>query len=526
MNNQTYIKTICLLGSDRQQLEELKLSEPLNEMMQQLEESEPAEKVLHALALDHYYRLAGNELPSVDKLVEINPIIEESEYASEEYYKILKQIFFIDKQRLQQSLLVLWIRKLIESNAIVHPMYLVKYLNALLDTTKHVKELAAPTLGKKGAWLIQQNLKYQELHSEALEDVWSFGKTKQRHLFLSRLLQSDPTKALQLVEESWPTETAREKRKHLQLFLEHTHPDHLDFIQRLYDEEFSFQQKETVTQRECRKIIAQILLLHSESSLHKTTISHLSNYIPKQNKGILSKVFKSQSEVIHIPETEDAFFNGEHMLENFGIDPQSTIASEYKTDQIYWFSELCGAIPFDVWTKLTGKKPKDVLQAFLKSDEYVITVNKRKVSGLKNALVKLASYQSNDALTVMCLDQEKDKEIARHLLTNLSASAWENYLSENLNLIDHSILNECPHGEEDMWGLTFSKAILTDTLSYRYDYTIGLTLSEYVHTDAINHLIKLNDDDAQKSDHYHYWKTHIFDPIYQTITIKNQIQNL
>ena len=105
-------------------------------------------------------------------------------------------------------------------------------------------------------------------------------------------------------------------------------------------------------------------------------------------------------------------------------------------------------------------------------------------------LLELVSRQKNDELIVLLLNQEKELEVFRKLLTRLSTSAWESYLAKNINLIDTYVLKECPHGENEMWSLEFSKKVLDQTVtrlenkSHSFDYSIGLTISEFLHLDC------------------------------------------
>jgi len=532
MKNREYIKSLCLLGSDRQQLDPSKLTSPLDEMIAQLDESQSAEKILHALALDQFYCYAGTELPSVELSLDIAPITEEAAYAHEKYYPVLKEILDTEKQRTQTSLLSPWINKLRENKTIIHPMHLVKYLNALLRTTKAVKELARPTLGNKGMWLCQQNPKYDKLINKTEDDVWSFGTAKQRQMYLEELLGSDSQAALKLLEDSWESETAREKLKHLKLFLANGDKSHLSFVKKLYEGEFALKQKETVTNRECRNITSKFLLLFPETELHQHTIENLKNYLSQKKKGLLSKVFQAQKDLLNIPASDDGFFNGQEMLQVYGIDPQSTKASEYKTDQLFWFSELCSAIPFETWSSLTGVKSKTVLSDFLNNDQYKIVKGGKSVAVLQQSLMNLTAHYHDDEFVRLLIAQVKDKESFDLLLSRLSPASWENYLSTDLNLVDTQTLANCPHPVGTLWSLDFSQDLLTHTISRikdskkLHDYQIGPTLAEYVNVGAIDHLLELNRNQVQQNNLYQYWKNHIFDPVYQSLTIKKKINNL
>lgn len=530
MKNHEYIKSICLLGVDRKQLEQNKLSEPLDTAIKQVADKDQAEMILHALILNHYYHIAAQELQSINKEITHAPIVEELAYAPEAYHTILKQILDIDKQHTQTSLLAIWINKLRDSSLIVHPIYLVKYLNALLGVTNDLKIRAVSTFGKKGLWLCQQNPKYDKLLNQEIADVWSFGTSHQRREHLETMLYTDPDAALRMVKESWNTENAKEKLKHLTLLLSHTHPNQIDFVQELYSEEFAYTKKESVTHRKSRNILSKILLLNESSELHQQTVVQLAAYTTGKKKGLLSRVRQGNGEVINIPESEDSFFNGQHMLETYGIDIQSTKASEYKTDQTYWFSELVGAIPFDVWSKMSGTKPAVVLKEFLESDKYLIVVNNKKISGLQDAIFELVEWYGQDEYTLAVIDQFKGSGAQKVLVSMLSPKAWSNYLSKHLDIIDNEVLSECPHRKNEMWSLDFSKTLLTHTVdrlntSY-FDYHIGLTMAAYIPYGAITHLTKLNNEKALKSTHYQYWKKHIYDPIYQTVSIKHQIHKL
>ncbi|MEM9546715.1 MAG: DUF5691 domain-containing protein [Bacteroidota bacterium] len=501
-------------------------------MIGEINATESAERALHAVTLDHFYGQAGKKLPSIDIKFEEKSIHEELEYASDEHYPILQQILDIDHQRIRSRLLTDWIKNVAASAKIVHPMHLVNYLNALLTVPKAAQALALPTLGKKGAWLAQQNSKYQKIESSPQDDIWSFGTAQQRRTFLSDLLKNDPERAVQMVTENWPTETKTEKRKHLKLFLEHPNPIQFPFVEHLYKEEFRYKEKESVTERAIRNILAKILLLNTDSTLYRATQEALDNYVVHEKSGFLSRVFQTERDFLSIPDMEDDFFNRQNMLETYGIDPNSSAASDYRTDQLYWFHALCSALPFEMWTVLSGMKPKSVFKSFFESEQYKTTVKGQKESILRNAFLELTSYHSNDELLLLLLNAEKDLETVAVLLSRLSPSVWEKYLSKNLNLVNVKTLDNCPHREDDTWSLNFSRIILNETVerlankTNSYDYTIGLKISENIHIDITEHLLKLNNGKVQNNHQYGYWKNHIFDPIYLTVTMRNQIHQL
>lgn len=532
MSNHEYIKSLCLLGSDRHQIELDKLDQEVAGLVEASSDKEPAEKILHALTLNYFYRLAGSELPIFDKAISHTPIQEEKDFAPNEYYSILKQILDIEKQQLQSPLILSWIKKLLKHNYIVHPIYLVKYLNVILRTNKSIKEMAAPTFGKKGAWLCQQNPKYDTLSGHVEEDIWSFGTTQQRQEQLELLLVKEPQSALKLLQESWESESSKEKLKHLKLILQNPDSSLLGFVTELYEQEYAYSNNESATHRNCRNILAKFLLLYGETNLHRTTVSHLDNYSASKKKGFLVSVLQSKGELLNIPDIEDAFFSKQQMLETYGIHVDSTRASDFKTDQVFWLSELCEAIPISAWAVILNAKPKQILKEFLEADKFQIVNNNIKVPGLEGPLVNLASRIKDDNFTILLLDNIKKRETAITLLSQLSPQAWETYLLDNLNLIDTQVLKEWPHSAEAMWSLPFSKKLLSYTIDYlnnnkiQFDYMLGLRIAEHIHTDIEQHLMRLNNDKAPSSKLYSYWKSHIFDPIYQTITIKNQIHKL
>ncbi|MEO1449750.1 MAG: hypothetical protein AAFV07_09470, partial [Bacteroidota bacterium] len=96
MNNQPYLKSLCLLGTDRQPVDAAKLSGPIASLIQELKELEPAEQVLHALSLDHYYRLAASKLPQLEEAIESVSITESAPHAPNAYYPVLHKILDID----------------------------------------------------------------------------------------------------------------------------------------------------------------------------------------------------------------------------------------------------------------------------------------------------------------------------------------------------------------------------------------------------------------------------------------------
>ncbi len=392
--------------------------------------------------------------------------------------------------------------------------------------------MAVPTLGKKGTWLCHKNLKYEKLSSKVEEDIWSFGTPSQRYKYLEVLLRDYPLQAHKLLRENWNSEDLREKLKHLKLVLQNLDVKLLGFVEELYYGEFSYTKKESVTHRNCRNILAKYLLFYEQTELYKTTKKDLSKYRVQKKRTLLSKVFQSQEALLNIPNEEDTFFSKLNMLKTYGINVQSTRAADFKTDQIYWFSELCEAIPFSFWSQLFEAKPKQILTEFLESEKYKIVVNNNKISCLEDSLVKLAGRVKNDEFTLLLLEKTSKKDIEILLISMLSPAIWETYLAKNKNLIDNKTLKDCPHIPGSLWSLSFSKILLsliTDQLNnkrYQSDYTIGLTIAERIHTDIEQYLIKLNNERNQNNQLYNYWKNYMFDPIYETISIKNKIHKL
>ncbi|MDF1698541.1 MAG: DUF5691 domain-containing protein [Saprospiraceae bacterium] len=532
MSSHEYLKSICLLGSDRQPLDTSKLGETLQAYISPLKELESSEIILHALALDHYYRLAGRPIAKTTQIHESVPIQEKIENAPENAYKILEKILEVEKQKIQLPLLAQWVKKIVEMKRIVHPMYLVKYFNLLTSSPKKVRTLASPTFGEKGKWLIQQNQKYTNLIPIEQEDVYSFGTSEQRTLFLTNLLQLNPEKAILLLQSNWDTESSKEKLKHLKTLLQHIHNDFLPFLNDLYSNEFSYSANETATQRQSRATIAKALLLIPNSELHQQTLKKLKPYVVEEKGGLLSKVFQTQSEIVQIPEHNDSFFNPMVMLEIYGLNPKSTAMSEYRTDQLYWFGQLCAMIPFEAWSKLTGRKEKNILTSFLKSDQYAITVQGKRESCLKKSLLLLADYYQNDTYILHFLAQEKDKTTAQNLIAKLSVKAWEMYLSNNFDLADNAVLKECPHQEKETWSTAFSKQLIDyiynqmKNATHWSDYMMGITMAHYLSSKSLDHLLWVNSTKAQKAGMIYNWKNHIFDPIYSTMAIRLEIEQL
>jgi len=532
MSEPDYLKRISLLGTDRQAPDRSKVGDTYDTLLDDLHTLDDPEKLLHLLSLDHYYRLAAAKLPTGHQIKEVVPIVESLDYAPPQYYPILNQIKEIDKQKTQVTLLISWIKKVLNLNAIVHPNSLVSYCNLLTICPKAIKEYAIPTLGQKGKWLVKQHQKYQGLNLQEQHDIWSYGTPIQRNNYLTSLLQHDPTQALSALTANWSTETAKEKLKHLKTIARNLDESLLPFLEQLYTEEYAYAKTETKTNRQSREILATALLHLPTSTLRADTIKRLTPYRSQSTRGLLSKVFNTQGKLLEIPIKNDELFNPEEMLRSYGIDAQSASMSDYPTDQLYWLSKLCQAIPIPVWSEITGATSAKVITYFLTAEEFRVSVEGKPISCLRKSLITLTDYTKDDQTIIELLDKETDKTTAQLLVSKLSPSAWENYLSSNLDLIENALLIESPHPENSTWTYAFSKRLIDYQLTRIHnnqqlsDYHIGSTMAQYLESKSLDYLMKVNAEKAQNINNLPYWKHHIFDPIYTTMGIRLKIEQL
>lgn len=122
------------------------------------------------------------------------------------------------------------------------------------------------TCGETGKWLCRLNENWRMLLEEGGEDdAWETGNAESRKMFLKNIRRTDPAKAVQLLEQAFPTENAANRLALLEQLDEHSSLADEPFLQSLLKDK-SQKVKETAL-RLLRKI--------QGSALNKSYLEHI-----------------------------------------------------------------------------------------------------------------------------------------------------------------------------------------------------------------------------------------------------------
>ncbi|MFV0540538.1 MAG: DUF5691 domain-containing protein [Aestuariibaculum sp.] len=533
MRAKEHIKEITLLGTEKRTVNPELLPEAIQRSLHKVTIEDEADKALTTLVLYYFYNQGGIIAKRLDKTINITPIQEQNPYVNNAMVQALQRLFIVENIMAQDTLLQIWIAKAITENTIITPALCVPYFKAISKFSLAFKKQAKSTFGLRGEWLIEQDDNFKNLRFTENEetDIWAFGKKDQRESFIVGLLETNPMKALTIIENAWNNENARDKLWILKLLKQHINNGYKPFLETLYNQTFAYKEKETKTDRASRELVAGCLLLLENSELHKHTMAQFKTYLVKSKGGLLSKVFDHNAPLFQIPENPDNFFTNSNMLKSYGINAHETEAANFKTNQLYCFSKLVASIPFKAWIQLLQTDYKKTVSFLLTNQQFIRTLKGTPEPILLEALIELATSTKDTNTISSILPHCKNYDQIKRLLTLLSPTNWESVLLQNKDwLASSDILTTCPFGKREQWSLGFSEAVLEsikknlDKNNAVYDYHLAKPCIQFLNTKALNVLVSINGKIEVQTTKYNSWQKHIYQPLSEGLLIRQQIE--
>ncbi len=526
----TEIMSSALLGTDKRPLDISILPEDVKLELSQIGPQSPENTLLKAAAIHHFYNQSGTEAAKLKSDVAIIKIEESKSYIKRNYINIYHRITETGYYE-KEYLLNLWLDKVIGQNSIAAPEIILSIINLGTGLSKSTRKKILTILGERAKAILplKPDFKTKELMVGGI-DQWKEGSPEERRSIITDLREKDATKAINLIKEDWATETIVFKRTIIDLLSEQTHPIELAFLKSLYESEFAAKPKEKKTEIECRALLAKSLLKDVNSILYQTTLHHLKMYAGQEKKsGIIGLLTGSKERVIQVPIVVDTFFNGENMLYMYGIDPKNPDAALYKTDMIYWFSELLTILPLSTLMSILSKSKEEVLEYLVSHDDFKAKIEGKEVSVLLNALSENVKNNRDQELLDFILKFDTNQQ--KYLLLQYSESTfYEAYVIKEKLFLDAQVITHHPATNED-WSPYFStkmleatyKSLVVDKKHY-YD-KINLLMAKHLHVSSLSRLEDMYQ--SAVSDHYkEYWISHVYKPAKTSIEIKSSISQL
>jgi Family of unknown function (DUF5691) len=531
MNGWDEILSCALIGTDKKPVNITLLPDSVVALLAQKSDDNSTIALRSAAVLSFYNNVGV--MPKQLKNLDFT-IIKETQIVANDLLMLLFKEIELANYYEKENLLHLWLNCLIQREEIVQANAVLNVINTtekLLVSQANGKKVLrakmAKVLGETGKRIL--SLRRSNVNEvEEVENVWLEGKPEQRRCFFAGLRNDDPQKAMELLEKDWSMESVVFKKSLLEI-ISAPSDDELAFIEMLYQNEFAFKEKEKKTEIECRWVIARILLHSAKSKLYKTIATSLLDYIPKEKKGLLSKIVGGKKLKLILPEQIDSFFNPTFFQTTFGVTANNQNSAIFPTDVTYFFSELIALVPTFLWTKMFNCSAKDVFTYFLEDKQFKVLLQGVSKSSLINVVHENVKFsKSNDS--ILALLATENPQFFFDLTGFLSPQQFEQFVSENNLFTEVQVLTQFPK-EAGVWSLAFSKQMMHQ--NYKHNVELQQSIYEVMTQIMTMHLatetkqtideLFLKDDD---SDYKQRWIENVYIPINRAITVKERLNSL
>ncbi len=515
----------ALLGTDKIGFDESTLPQSIQDIVQQIPETDKETKFLKTAALVSFYEQAGQKPARFTGELLTDDVSKDLPVASEQFAQLLTEILEI-QYYYRNDLLALWFDKLIENQQIVPTKSIVTLLGLVESLPKKFRPKIQKVMGQKGLFLLNFKTDMSQWQILPDEQIWAEGRLAERREFFINLRKENPEKAIELLQNTWQQESLNDKSAFLEVINNTFRVQDCVFLESILPE-FQYKAKERKTQKECRNLVVSLLCGQAKSTLHTRATEAWQTYFGNQkSKGLLGWVGKENKALV-LPQEEDNFLNINVMMAEYGLET-SPDAAIFVNNQLYWLSCFLAILPFNFW-EISLKKNTDDTLAYFTSDDFMVKISGKKTAILLNALIQNAARFSNIELAKAII---KITGQADHLplLKILSQTEQENYLINNKQLTNQAAIEACFDGCRCTWSLDFSNKILaechfmiTEKNTYLSD-RMGAMLAQYLHPNSVLFLEKPQTYPATASVyHIEHWQKFFAQTIKKTFEIKSKI---
>lgn len=519
----------ALLGTGKNSLEIERLFDEINHYSGQTTDDKE-EEFLKKAVLTHFYLEAGKcpsklktepNLAIVDEVCEIAPDRLIGTYASIEGLS----------QKLKEKLLNSWLDVLIVKRLIVSPEMVLKLLEWGTSLPKETKLKIINVIGNKGMMVLPMYDAFKFLRSDNSEQIWLEGAMAERKELIGSHLEKQPETAIALLQSTWEQESVTNKRIFIELLSNKVCEATIQFAATLYNNEFAYREKEKKTEKECRRILAAMLLSSDNSELYQFTKGKLFSYVMKEKRSGLLKILSSKTVAdFQLPEKEDdQFWNGLTMDQYYGLEVKHYDIAKFHTIVQYWFSELLMLVPAKIWLNEAFESYAELLNCLLFKDAFKIKIDGNPIPVFFKALLQNAVSFGDNELSLAMITRIP-ATIAIPLLKNLSPAQFEQYVHKNNFLGDEGVLANGPFSMDKNWSGSFADNVLSQIfeIAAQSQYSNLSSFAEVVAQFApleIKNTLDHLEKKATNSNFYYQWKTNFYDRVTQAIEIRISIKH-
>ena len=244
--------------------------------------------------------------------------------------------------------------------------------------------------GACGAWLAGLNADWRkpvavsDVPADA-DEVWQTGSAAERAALLVTVRNSDPARAMAMVQATWGVDGAEERRKFVEILGRGVLPADEPFLESALDD------RSKAVRREAVRVLTQLAGSALRARMRERAASMIS--VEKTKTGLLRRE-KTNLKV----EPPSAF---DKAWERDGIEEQPAAG---KGKRAFWMVQVLSATDLVLWTERTGLAPSDVVAA-LSGDEYFDDVFGAMVASIAACPQQPGSASWCDAIISACAER-------------------------------------------------------------------------------------------------------------------------
>ncbi len=523
-----HLLEVVLLGTEKKPMNQDVLPDQIREFVSQ-RHADSELKFLETASLCYFYIESGKIADTFKGEIDERLIEETLGVVPKPLLEIFEEFEKID-YLLRDNICSLWLDSIIKRNEIISPEYVVRLLQFGNNFSQATKNKILQVIGNKGLWILSFMNELQYKMPSRPDNIWLEGDSNQRKAFFKSLRNTNHIESIELLKTTWTEESVVTKRTFLEIIKEKSFSTDIPFLEEIYQDEFSYHSKEKKTEKECRRIIVEILLSYSETQLHKSTMQGLSNYLSKsKKKGFVGLVTGKEQFEFDIPSEEDVeFWNSQNIEQKYGFETKNYDIAIFSSANQFWFSCLLNFIPMNAWSSVSGITIPDITAYFLDNFKYKIEGKIKPV--FLESLIENALYFSSDELAKALLPRLSGKDIIS-LMKCLKLDEFEKYVTKNKYCIDIEILQNSPVDETNIsWSKAFTEEVIINFYeaaikpNFHLSAAMGKVIAQFAHLDALPVLFKYQSL-AQSGNIYQSWNKNIFEPVHASIKIKSIIDS-
>ncbi len=306
----------------------------------------------------------------------------------------------------------------------------------------HRSEAVFAVLGARGEWLASLNAAWRKPVAGShvptnVDDIWQTGTTPDRMALLLTVRRHDPGRALLLIQSTWATDGAEERRRFLEALIEKAWMADEPFL------EAALGDKSKVVRRQAARVLGQLL----GSRLRARMTERARTIIGVESKRSLVR-----------------------RVTRIGLAPPKEFVKEWERDGIeekaasaegpraWWMQQILSVTDLALWTELSGMDPAGVVAA-IRGDDFA--------KPAMTALVEAARAEKNSAWAIaitreLLARKDEDSPDLEWVWPILAPAERETFLIEVISLDRYKPIArwEVAASSDHKWSADLSMKVL------------------------------------------------------------------